>query len=175
MRRPLFVTILGLALAFGAFYWLGWPSSLKGTSGNKIGLNEVAAGTRLYVGLDFDVIGRRPIEISTVRLDGPTVNVSLVDVRLSVAGSARFVPAGALREPQPDVDALPRAAGATLRPGQSGFFVVVFRAEALGKSSFSGLSVKYRSGWLTREALLMPRVEADVTVSPAPTPAATEG
>jgi uncharacterized protein (DUF58 family) len=170
VRRPLFVTIVGLALAFGAFYWLGWPSSLKGSTGNKIGFNDVAAGELLYAGLNFDVIGRREIYVTTVKLEGATSEVNLVDVRLSVAGSSDFAPVGALREPQPDVDALPRAAGATLRPGQSGFFVVVFRADALGRFSFRGLNVKYRSGWLTRSAMLMPRVEADVTVSPTPTP-----
>ena len=170
MRRPLFVTIAGLALAFGAFYWLGWPSSLKGSGGNKIGFNDVEAGEVLYVGLNFDVIGRREIHVTTVKLDGATGNVNLVDVRLSAAGSPDFVAVGALREPQPDVDALPRAAGTTLRPGQSGFFIVVFRAETLGKFSFRGLNVKYRSGWLTRSAVLMPRVDADVTVPPSPTP-----
>lgn len=173
MRRPLFVTIVGLALAFGAFYWLGWPSSLKGSGGNTVGFNDVEVGELLYAGLDFEVIGRREIHVTTVKLEGATGDVNLVDVRLSMAGSD-FVRVGARREPQPDVDALSRAAGASLRPGQSGLFVVVFRAGTLGKLSFRGLNVRYRSGWLTRSALLMPRVEADVTASATPSPTVTQ-
>jgi hypothetical protein len=173
MRRAILMSIIGLALAFGAFYVFSWPTTVSGSFGDELGFREATAGELLHSGLfDFKVAGHRDIEILTVKLNSPSPGLSLVSARVGLGGAGSI---GSASGPQPAIDALPRAPGFVLHPRDDGAFVVSFQAVAPGTFTFSGITVVYQTGWLTRSVKLGPRVtvtvpEPSTTPSPNPTP-----
>lgn len=158
------MSILGLALAFGAFYVFSWPTTLSGNPGNALHLGEVETGELLHAGMiNFTVSGRREIEIVTVKLNAPTAGIELVATRVGLGQTGTSI--GSERGEQPSIDALPRAPGSVLSPKDRGSFVVTFRATQ--SASFDGLIVTYRTGWLTRSVKLGPKVTVTVPISPS--------
>ena len=172
MRRVLVIMLVGLALAFGAFYAFSWPTTLSGSAGDSLSFGDVALDEPLHVGLmNFAVTGRREIKIVTVKLNAPTSGIELVSTRVGLGAAGTSI--GSERGEQPSIDALPRAPGYTLHPRDGGSFVVTFKATETG--SFDGIIVTYRTGWLTRSVTLGPKVSVTVPVpssppSPSPSP-----
>jgi len=161
------ISIVGLALAFGAFYAFSWPSTLAGKRGDHTGFAASKPKVLVHTGqFLFKVTGRRDVKISTVKLMTPSPGLELVAIR--IGGSE----AGALTGEHPEFEALPRAAGAVLRAGAEGAFLVSFRALDPGRFSFEGIEVTYQTGWLTRTVKLGPRVTVRVP-GPSTTPSAT--
>lgn len=171
------MSILGLALAFGAFYVFSWPTTLSGSAGNSLHFGDVETDELLHAGLmNFAVSGRREIEIVTVKLNAPTAGIELVATRIGLGEAGTSI--GSERGEQASIDALPRAPGYVLYPKDRGSFVVTFRAER--SASFDGLIVTYQTGWLTRSVRVGPKVTVTVpisstvpTVSPSPSPTAS--
>jgi hypothetical protein len=154
VRRPLFVTIVGLALAFGVFYWLGWPSSLNGPpSGSREAIfmcTPHATEQHAVLG-PFAVVGRKGIDIQTVRLEDPLPGTSLTRASVGpVEDPLAFFKAEGGR----DLDELPSVAGATLRPGQRFRIYLTYNVPpapgGAGPGGFRGIRLGYRSGWLSR-------------------------
>ena len=174
MRRVVVVFLVGLALAFGAFYYFSWPTTLSGSPGNAVGFDDVKPGEKLHVGLmDFTVEGRHEITIVTVKLNSPSAGIELDAARVSLGDAGGSI--GSERGDQPTVEALPRAPGAVLQSNERGTFVVSFFATASG--SFNGITITYTTGWLTRSVTLGPKVTVTVpapattpTPSPSPSP-----
>jgi hypothetical protein len=172
MRRVVFMSIVGLGLAFGIFYALSWPSTVQGSRGNNVVLHDVAPGELLHVGLgNFRVAGNRDATVVTVKLNDPSAGIEIVATRVALAGNGR-PSIGVLRGPQPTVEILPRAPDYVLHPKDEGGFVVTFRVLSGGSFTFKGFSITYQTGWLTRTAHLGPDVivEAPGTGTPTPTP-----
>jgi hypothetical protein len=172
MRRIIVMSIIGLALAFGAFYVFSWPTTVSGTFGNALGFADAKPDELLHTGLlNFKVAGRREITIVTVKLNSASPGLSLVSTHVALGGSS----VGALSGPRPEIDSLPRAPGFVLYPRDSGAFVITFRATSPGTFTFTGITVVYQTGWLTRSVKLGPKVtvtvpEPSTTPSPSPTP-----
>jgi hypothetical protein len=167
MRRAIVVSIIGLAIAFGAFYAFSWPSTLSGELGDEVGFNNAKPGEQLHMGLAlFTVRGPRDVKILSVKLRDPSPGLVLVATRIGHGGEA-----GALNGERPEIDALPLAPGALLHPGREGAIVVTFHAVGPGDYSFNGITVTYETGWLTRTVKLGPKVTVKVPVpSTSPTP-----
>jgi len=173
MRRVVFMSIVGLGLAFGIFYALSWPSTVEGSRGNDVVLSDVTQGELLHVGLgNFRVVGERDATVVTVKLDDPSAGIEIVATRVALAGNGR-PSVGVVRGPQPTIDVLPRAPGYVLHPKDEGGFVVTFRVLSPGHFTFKGFAVTYQTGWLTRTAHLGPDVIVDVPDSGTPTPRPT--
>jgi hypothetical protein len=165
MRRVVVMSVIGLALAFGVFYTLSWPSTLEGSLGNSVTLDPVKPDELLHVGLGiFKTVGRRDVNVVTVRLNGQSPGIEIVATRVALAERGGLT-LGVLRGPQPTVDALPRAPGYVLHSNDAGGFVVTFRVASPGTYTFRGFLVTYQTGWLTRTVLLGPTVTI-VAVAP---------
>jgi len=174
MRRIVVMSIIGLALAFGVFYAFSWPSTVTATTGgNEVGFPTAAAGELLHTGaMTFKVGGNRDVQLVTVKLESPTPGLELVATHVGLRENLA-VHSTTETGPQAYIDALPKAPGYVLRPGDEGAFVVTFRALDPGTFAFDGIVVTYQSGWLTRTVKLGPRVTVKVpgsstTSSPAP-------
>jgi hypothetical protein len=165
------MSIIGLALAFAAFYVFSWPTTVSGTFGNALSFNKATAGELLHSGLfNFKVAGRRGIKIITVEMNSPSPGLSLVSVRVGLGGSGSI---GSASGPRPDIESLPHAPGFVLNPRDDGTFVVTFRALAQGRFTFNGILVTYQTGWLTRTVKLGPKVTVRVpepATTPSPSP-----
>src|SRR5437867_12112763 len=73
MRRGIIVSIIGLALAFGAFYVFSWPTTLHGDRGDEVVFPDSPPNQLLHTGqVPFKVSGRREISIVTVKLNAPS-------------------------------------------------------------------------------------------------------
>src|SRR5437867_1403603 len=73
MRRGIIVLIIGLALAFGAFYVFSWPTTLHCDRGIELVIPASPPNLLLHTGQDpFTVAGRRQISIVTVKLNAPS-------------------------------------------------------------------------------------------------------
>lgn len=157
------MSILGLALAFGAFYVFSWPTTLSASAASSLHFGDVETDELLHSGLmNFTVSGRREIEIVTVKLNAPTSGIELVATRVGLGEAGTSI--GSERGGQPSIDALPRAPGYVLYPKERGSFVVTFRATQ--SASFDGLIVTYQTGWLTRTVKVGPKVTVTVPISP---------
>ena len=172
MRRAILVFLIGLGLAFSAFYYFSWPTTLSGSAGHLVRFGDVKPDEKLHVGLiDFTVAGRHDITIVTVKLNSPSVGIELDAARVDSGPAGNSI--GSERGDQPTVEALPRAPGSVLHPDDRGSFVVTFFAT--GSGSFNGITITYTTGWLTRSVTLGPKVTVTVpapatTLSPSPTP-----
>jgi hypothetical protein len=159
------MSVLGLAIAFGVFYFMSWPATLSpvGAGGNGLGFDDVEIGEMLHTGLMiFEVKGPREVKIVTVKLNAPTLGIKLEGSRLGLGASGTSV--GGLRGDQPSIDALPPAPGSVLPKNARGSIVITFTATQSG--SFDGLVVTYQTGWLTRTVRLGPKVTVTVPGSP---------
>ena len=167
MRRTVFVAIAGLIFAFTFFYVVAWPSSVSSESSieNSLGFDKVKPGELLYAGIGpFKVIGRKKVTVVTVKLHDGSPGIELVDTRLDLYGPG-FVGLGAEREGGelvPQLEKLPHAPDADLRPGQAGGLYVAFRLTDPGSYRFRGVEIVYQAGWLTRTAIVGPSVTAEV-------------
>jgi hypothetical protein len=164
--RSFLVIAVGLALAFGVFYFTGWPSTLDGPSlgGNEVGFRDAAPGELLHFGVGpVDVVGKREAKINAVRLIDPSPGLELFSVRRS----SHLL--GTSRGEQPDIQGLPTASGSALKGGTSIFLIVTIRALTPGSYRLRGVLVRYGSGWLTRSAGFGPTASATI-VSPTPVP-----
>jgi hypothetical protein len=171
LGRGFLVIIVGLALAFGVFYFTGWPSTLEvlGGGGDEVALGDAAPGELLNFGVGpVRVVGKREVNIHAVRLLDPSPGLELVSVRLSGIGPTENPSFGVTRGPQPDIERLPTASGSIMKGGTGGFLIVTVRATSPGSHRLRGLLVRYGTGWLTRSAGL--GATASVRI-PTPTPA----
>ena len=168
VKRTVFVAIAGLIFAFTFFYAFGWPSTLASNAGAPTTFDKVNTGEILHAGLGpFYVHGQRHVSIVTVRLKEPSPGIELVGTHVALSPT---LPGGALRGVQNAIEALPRAPGYVLRPGDAGAFWVTFRVLSPGSFSFRGITITYQSGWLTRSVVLGANVRADTIETPTPSP-----
>jgi hypothetical protein len=116
MRRIVVMSIIGLALAFGAFYFFSWPTTLVARSGSvALSFPDSPPEQLLHTGqFLFKISGRHRITIVTVRLNGPSTGLTLVAARVGLGTSGSSI--GSAAGPSPEVEALPRAPGYTLSP-----------------------------------------------------------
>ena len=175
MRRIVVMSIIGLGLAFGAFYYFSWPTTLSGRSGgDEISFPDAPPEQQLHTGqFLFEVSGRHRITIVTVRLNDPSSGFALVAARVGLGDSGASI--GTASGPTPEIEALPRAPGFVLNPRDTGAFVITIRAFGPGDFVFHGITVTYQTGWLTRSITFGPTVKVKVPadISPVPTPTST--
>ncbi|MGH2794844.1 MAG: hypothetical protein ACRDKG_11125 [Actinomycetota bacterium] len=162
IKAAVLSTVIGLLIAGGIFAGLGLPGSLG--VGEASGRYTVVAeiDEKIYVGLGpIDPSGRK-IEILSVELVAPSPAVQVDGIRITRFNDPNPILLGSGKGERPDIDALPDALGAILNSGDKGGFWVGFRVTATGMHGFEGVRITYRSGWLTRSAVVGPPVQVRV-------------
>jgi hypothetical protein len=162
-KAALISAAIGLAIAAGVFAGFGLPGTLKPAHSDSRYAVTAATDELIHVGLGpFHPSGPREIKILEVSLVEASPAIQVDSIRITRFNDPAPILLGSDKGPREDIAALPQALGAVLQPGQDGGFWVTFHVTATGSHTFKGLRVTYRSGWLTRTAVVGPPVRVKV-------------